>query len=92
MYKKFITPLYIFNIVLQSFFNLLTPPLILGFIAWLLNTRAEVGEWIYVVLIMIGVFTGLYSMIAFILNAMRALERLEKEREDKERKSRGKDV
>ena len=92
MYKKFITPIYTFNIVLQSFFSLLTPPLIMGFIAWLLNTRAGVDSWIYVVLIMLGVLTGLYSMITFILSAMRALERLEKEREEKEEKSRGKDL
>lgn len=92
MYRKFITPVYLLNIIFQSIFSLLTPIALMTLIAWLLNARAGVGSWIFVVLIMLGVFTGLYSMLSFILSAMRSLERLEQEREARsEAKSRGKD-
>ena len=79
MYKKFITPVYIINMVLQALFSLIAPiGLMLG-IAYLLVTYAECPSWIYVIFIMLGVFSGLYSMVSFILGASRALEALEKQ-------------
>ena len=36
-------------------------------------------EWIYVPLILLGVFSGLYSMVRFILGAMKSLDRLEEQ-------------
>ena len=79
MYKKFIGAMYIMNIVFQSFFTLLTPIGIGWGIAWLLTRRELVGDWIYALLIVIGVLCGLVSMIRFVLSAMAGYERLEKQ-------------
>ena len=84
-YRGLITPLYVINIVFQSLLSLLSPVAIMLIGAYLLNTYAEVGPWIYVVLIMLGVFSGLYSMVVFILRAFRALDAIEKGRLKKER-------
>lgn len=79
MYKKFITPVYIINMVLQALFSLIAPiGLMLG-VAYLLVTYASCPSWIYVIFIMLGVFSGLYSMVSFILGASRALEALERQ-------------
>ena len=83
MYRKFITPVYILNIVFQSVFNLLTPAGIAFLAAWLLDTYTEVGGWIYALLITVGVLAGFYSMIVFILRAMAALDALEKQNQEK---------
>lgn len=82
-YQNLITPLYVINIVFQALITLLSPVAILFFFAWLLVTKLAVGSWIYVVFIMIGVFSGLYSMVVFIINASRALEAIEKQNSDK---------
>ena len=79
MYKKFITPVYIINMVMQALFSLIAPiGLMLG-LAYLLVTYAEWPTWVYVVFIMLGVLSGLYSMVSFILGASRALEALERQ-------------
>lgn len=83
MYKKFITPVYILNIVFQSLFDLVTPAAIAFFGAWLLDSYTEVGGWIYAALITPGVIIGFYSMICFIIRALAALEALEKQRSKK---------
>ncbi|MBQ8719458.1 MAG: ABC transporter ATP-binding protein [Clostridia bacterium] len=88
MHGKYITPLYLLNIIFQSLFSLLTPVAIALGAAWLLVTKAGVGGWIYAVLALFGVITGLYSMIVFILRATAAFERLEAEWDDKARKNR----
>ena len=82
-YQKIITPVYVINIVVQAILSLLSPIAIMFFIAWLLVTKLSVGAWIYVVFIMLGVFSGLYSMVVFVLNAMRALDAIEKQNSDK---------
>ena len=80
MYKKFISALYVINIVSQAIFTLLTP-IALGFgISWLLVRYASVPSWIYAVLITLGALIGFYSMIKFVLSAMASLDRLEKSR------------
>ena len=77
--KKIISPFYLTNIIIQSIVSLVSPMLIMLLFAWLMVTRLGVGPWIYVVFIMLGVFSGLYSMVAFIINASRALEAIEKQ-------------
>jgi F0F1-type ATP synthase assembly protein I len=80
MYKKFISALYVINIVSQAIFTLLTP-IALGFgISWLLVEYAAIPSWIYAVLITLGALIGFYSMIKFVLSAMASLDRLEKSR------------
>ena len=49
--------------------------------AYLITKYTSAGGWVYVVFIMLGVFSGLYSMVAFIIRAGRALEAIEKQHE-----------
>ncbi len=82
-YRKLITPIYVINIVIQAIVSLLSPIAIMFLLAWLLATKLSVGGWIYVAAIMLGVFSGLYSMVVFVLNASRALEAIEKQNSQK---------
>lgn len=79
VYKKLVGALYIMNIVSQAIFTLLLPILVGLGISWLLVTYLSAPSFIYVILIMLGVLSGLYSMVRFVLSAMAAYERLEKE-------------
>ena len=82
MYKKFVSAMYVINIVSQAIFTLATP-IALGFgISWLLVEYASAPFFVYAVFITVGALCGFYSMIKFVLSAMAALERLEKSRED----------
>ena len=84
MYKKFITPVYIINMVMQALFSLIAPiGLMLG-LAYLLVTYAEWPTWVYVVFIMLGVLSGLYSMVSFIITASRSLEAIERQHRQKQ--------
>lgn len=71
--------------LIQAVFSLLCPPAVLTLLAAWLCAHVGVGEWIYVPLILLGVFSGLYSMIRYLLAAsahIRALEEQEKDRAD----------
>ena len=81
-YKKLITPLYVINITFQSLISLVSPIALMLLFAYLLTEYASAGSWVYVVFIMIGVFSGLYSMVVFILRAGRALEAIEKQHKE----------
>lgn len=78
MYKRFVNSLYVLNILFQAIFTMLVPVGLGALGAYLLTTLAGVGGWIWAVLIILGVFTGIYSMIKYVLVAMAALERLER--------------
>ena len=85
-YGKFVSAVYIINVVIQGFFSLACP-MGLGFLAaWLLVTRAGCPTFLYPVLIVLGTLIGLYSMVKFITDTMAAVERLEKQREEKEKR------
>ena len=86
-YKKIISPLYVINIAFQSLISLVSPIAIMFLISWLLVKYTAVGTWIYALLIMVGVFSGLYSMVSFILSATRALEAIEKSSLQEDKKS-----
>lgn len=81
--NRLMNVMYVLNIVVQSFFNLLLPIGAMILLSWLLTEKMNVGQWIYIVLILLGVITGFVSMIRFILVSMAGLERLEKEQNDK---------
>ena len=90
MYKRFVSALYVINIVFQALFTLLMP-IAFGFgIGWLLVNKTAVQSWIYAVLIPIGALCGFYSMIKFVLSAMTALDRMEKQGSDKKTNKTGK--
>lgn len=85
-YNKLLTPIYTVNIVIQAIVSLASPIAVMFFGAYLLDRYTEVGGWIYVVGILLGVGMGLYSMVVFILRASRALEAIEKQNSTSERK------
>ena len=85
MYKKIVNSLYLLNIIFQAFFSLLFPIGRALLLSWYMVEKKNMPSWIYVILIVSGVFVGLFSMVKFILGAMRALENLEKEQKAKEK-------
>ena len=82
MNKGFVSALYTVNIIAQAIFTLLTPAAIFFAVAFLLVEYASAPEWSYAVAIVIGILIGFYSMIKFIISAMKNLERLEEQRKN----------
>ncbi len=79
--------LYIANIVFQSIFTLLVHIGIGLLLSWLFVDKLGAPAWIYAIVIVIAVLSGLLSMVRFILAAMRALDNLEKSNKEKRRKN-----
>ena len=79
MQNRLFGVMYAINIVAQAIFSLLTPAALTFGIAWLFVKRVGAPEWLYAVLIPIGIIAGLVSMVKFLLSATAALERLEKQ-------------
>jgi len=90
MYRKFVSAVYVLNIIFQSFFNLALPIGLSVLCSRLIVEWAGAPGWIYAPLVIAGVVIGFISMIKFILSAMRALERLEAERSAAHRQHREK--
>ena len=67
MPKKFLRIAYAINFILQAGFSLVCPAglLILG--GWYLNHHCGWGKWVLIAAIVLGVLTGFYSMITYIL-------------------------
>lgn len=83
MYKRLVSALYVLNIVFQAFYTLALPIGIGALVSFLLTKYASAPKWIWAVMLMFGVFTGLYSMIKFILTATAGLDRLEKQQAER---------
>ena len=75
--------MYALNIVWQSFWNLLFPVGLGVLIGWLLTEKCGMGDYVFVILILLGVLVGIVSMVRFLLSALAGLERLEKEQRNK---------
>ena len=86
MYKKAISALHVVNIVSQSIFTLLWQIALGVGIGYVAVTYWSAPGWIYVPLILVGVFTGLVSMVRFLLAAMKSLDRLEAQHESDAKK------
>ena len=83
MYRRAFSAVQIINIVVHSFFTLIFQ-IALGLGAgWLAVEKLGAPSWVYVITILLGVGTGLYSMITFVISSSRAVERLEAERRAK---------
>lgn len=70
--------IYIVNVVFQSIFTLLMH---IGgglLISWIFVEKLGLPAWLYAVVILLGVLTGFFSMIRFILSTMKALDHIEK--------------
>ncbi len=92
MYKKTISAIHVVNIVSQSIFTLLWQIALGVGIGYLAVTYWSAPRWIYIPLILAGVFTGLVSMVRFLLAAMKGLDRLEAQHEsDAKRRAARKD-
>ena len=85
MYGKFVSAMYVINILFQSLFNLASPILLMLLFAWLLVSKLSAPAWLYAVFGVVGATVGFYSMIKFIITASTALERLEKERDERKK-------
>lgn len=83
--KEGYSAFYVINIVFQSIFTLLWQIGVAVLLSWILVSYAGAPTWIYAPLILLGVFTGLVSMVRFILAAMNALEHLEEEKRKKKK-------
>lgn len=79
MYKKFISAFQMLNILMQSLYSLAFPIAIAALISFLLTKYASAPKWIWVILLLLGTFTGLYSMVKYILSATKGLERMKEE-------------
>ena len=84
MYNKIVNSLYLINVIFQAFFSLLFPMGCALLLAWYMVEKKDMPSWLYVVLIISGVFIGLFSMVKFVLSAMKAFENLEKEQKARE--------
>lgn len=76
--------LYVLNIVMQALFSLLFAIAIFFGLGWLAVTYLGAPQWVYAPFILIGVGTGVISMVRFILTAMAGLDRLENQHDKKE--------
>lgn len=82
MYKKFISAFHMLNLLLQSIYSLALPIGVGALASLLLTKYASAPRWIWAVLMTLGTFVGLYSMIKFILSASANLDRMEKAERD----------
>lgn len=81
--KSFMNTMYALNIVWQAFWCLLFPVGLGVLFGWLLTEKCGMGDYIFVILILLGVLVGIVSMIRFLLSALAGLERLEREQQNK---------
>lgn len=81
--KEGYSTFYVINIVFQSIFTLLWQIATALVVGWIFVRFVGAPPWIYVPLILLGVASGLISMVRFILAAMKSLERIEEERRRK---------
>ncbi len=81
--KNFMHAMYAMNIILQAFWSLLLPIGAALLFGWLLTERGGLENYVFVILIVIGVLAGLVSMVRFLISALAGLERLEKEQNEK---------
>ena len=78
MYKKFISAFHMMNILLQALYSLALPIGIGALASYLLTKQVDAPGWTWAVLMLIGTFTGLYSMVRYILTATKGIEQMKK--------------
>ena len=83
MYGKFISALYVLNIIMQAIVTLLIPISIMLGVSWLFIKYVGAPIWLYAILLPIGALSGFVSMIRFIIRASEGLERLENQKKKK---------
>ena len=83
--KEGYSAVYVLNIIFQSIFTLLWNIGTAVLVGWVFVRFVGAPEWVYVPLILLGVGTGIVSMMRFILSAMKSLERIEEQRRRKKK-------
>ena len=88
MYKLFLNAFRLLNLLFQALYSLGFPIGVGALISFLLTKYTSAPKWIWAILLTLGTFAGLFSMVKFILSATEAMKRLEKEqiRSDAERR------
>ena len=81
MHKKIFNASYLINVLFQAFFNLLFPLALAFGVGWLLTAKLALPSWIYVPLLLAGLAIGLISMIKFLIYALDAFEKIERNQE-----------
>ncbi len=79
MPKKLFRAIYAINYIMQVAFCLLCPAGLLIGAAWFLTSRGYLGSWAMVMGIVLGVLTGFWSMISFLLKSSKMIDPTEKE-------------
>ena len=74
MHKEFFRFQYAMNYVFQVTVSMLTPAAIWIGLGLLLNRRWGVGKWALILCILIGVFSGCYSMFRFLMTTTRMID------------------
>ena len=82
MKKIIVSTVFGINSVIQAIFSLLTPVAVAVLVSMLLTKKFGVGTWIYAVLIVLGVFVGLVSMVKYLLAMAEAEKARQKELEE----------
>ncbi len=62
--KNFMNAMYAFNIILQAFWSLLFPIGAGVLIGWLLTEKCGMKSYVFVILIVLGALTGIYTLAA----------------------------
>lgn len=91
MYRKIYDLTYVLSVVVQGFWSLLFPIGLGLFGGWVLVNKVGAPSWLMIVLTVAGVFVGLISMCKFLMSAMTALERRDKEKAEAERERQNKE-
>ena len=81
MFKKYFTFQMALSYIFQAVFSALVPPALLFFFARYLNNKYEIGSWIVIVALVLGIIIGMYSMFVFIIKVSKTIEKQNKEKE-----------
>ena len=74
MPKKIIRVAYGMNFLMQAIFSLLCPAGLLIAGGWWLQNRFDLGKWVMVAAIVLGVLTGMYSFFSYLLKTAKHID------------------
>ncbi len=70
---------YAMQYLFQVAYCVIVPAALLFGGGWLLHTYCGVGKWVLIVAIVLGLFSGLYSMFSFLLSSTGSVDPTKKE-------------
>ena len=84
MYREAWTLTYLTNVIFQAFFSLILQIFLFLLAAYLVVEKLGAPRWVYIPIILFGTFSSLFSMIKYLMNATKTLDKTEQERKQKE--------